>query len=109
LQAILERDRIIDSRNNEVSQVYDLKAYVTVNQLVSISLESWIGKNSWQQAHGYGDAIKTALLSEVNAILEARDRDRRDREQKAKLETAKLSGSNVELPHKLGGIQNYLS
>jgi hypothetical protein len=109
LRAILDRDARIDERNIEVSRANDLKAFITINQLVNVSLSEWIGRTDWQATHGYGESLKTALLAEVQTIIEDRSRKQRDIEQKAKLENLKVSETTLQLPHKLGGIQGYLS
>jgi hypothetical protein len=75
---------------------------------MSLSVTEWLGLEPWEQQYGLKTEIKNALLYEANKVLEQRARNNREAEQKHKLEREATRPNGVEMPHSLGGIQNYL-
>jgi len=108
LQWTLDNDEIRANNSARISEVLGLKALLTINQLMPVSITEWLGTDQWTSSHGYSEAIKLALLSEVELVLQERDRRNRDAEQKHKLEKLAAAPPAVVLPHNLGGIQSYM-
>lgn len=108
LQWTIDQDKIREENNQRISEVLALKALVTINQLMPVSLTEWLGTDNWVVRHGFSESIKAALLYEVEQVLQERDRARRESEQKRKMDQLAAAPATVALPHNLGGIQNYL-
>jgi hypothetical protein len=107
MNEVIKRDEYFEQNSKMLSEIFALKAFITINQIVSVSLEEWLGASEWRRIHGLEESMKRALLYEVEFVLQERERHQRDREQKAKLDQAQTN-AQISLPHNLGGIQNYL-
>lgn len=80
----ITRDRILRDAAQIIAKKYNLKTWVSINQLVKLSLTEWLGltEDPFVQHYGYPDLIMQALAIEVEDLSREIDKKRKEQEMK---------------------------
>ena len=82
----ITRERILRDAAQIIAKKYNLKSWVNINQLVSLSLTEWLGltEDPFVRHYGYPDLIMHALTIEVEDLSREIDKKRKEQEMKMK-------------------------
>lgn len=84
-----------------VAKKYDIASWLAINQLTSLPIQDWLGRDPWMEKHGLDDMLKRAIVFEVENIVRERESQRREQERKVEMQRLEHQ-SKLQFPREMG-------
>ncbi|MGG6283692.1 hypothetical protein ACQ4M3_19095 [Leptolyngbya sp. AN03gr2] len=90
-----------------ISKQLDIASWVAINQIVPLPIETWLGTNDWQDQYGLSDAIKRAIIKEVEEVARQRQSAHNEAQRKFEMEKA-VANTKLQFPRDPGSTTAHL-